>query len=130
MWLRSLAKLLTFASHPVKYGSGRLPLGSHWRSEGFVSDRGDKLSGNLTARVAKKALAASLELSIKRRKSGFALEIVCRFSFSPAACHDLPISEDALWEDAMMDRFELMTGNSEEAVNRAVEGQKSLCLGR
>ena len=41
-----------------------------------------------------------------------------------------PASESSLPEHAMMDRFEMMTSNSEQVVNGAVDAEKSLDLGR
>ena len=50
--------------------------------------------------------------------------------FSANTRHLLPARESSLPENAMMDRFEMMTSNSEQVVNRAVDAEKALELGR
>ena len=42
----------------------------------------------------------------------------------------LPVSKGSLSQESMMDRFEMMTSNSEQVVNGAVDAEKSLELGR
>ena len=64
-----------------------------------------------------------VKLTIPRRSYP---ESAWHFSSSADTTHRLPVRESPLSKETMMDRFEVMTGNSEQVVNRAVDRQKSL----
>ena len=57
-------------------------------------------------------------------------EIVLVLSLLAGTRRRLPVSESSIPEETMVDRFEMMTSNSEQIVNRAVDREKSLGLSR
>ena len=58
------------------------------------------------------------------------MEIVRGFSLSANTRHLLPVNKSSLSQESVMDRFEMMTSNSEQVVNGAVDAEKSLDLCR
>ena len=60
----------------------------------------------------------------------FALKRAGNVSLRRSTSRRLPVGNSSLSQKSMMDRFELMTSNSEEIVNRAVDVEKSLELWR
>jgi len=57
-------------------------------------------------------------------------EIVLVLSLVAGTRRRLPVSESSIPEETMVDRFEMMTSNSEQIVNRAVDTEKPLGLSR
>ena len=57
-------------------------------------------------------------------------EIVLVLSLLAGTRRRLPVSESSIPEETMVDRFERMTSNSEQVVNRAVDTEKPLGLSR
>ena len=57
-------------------------------------------------------------------------EIVLVLSLLAGTRRRLPVSESSLSEQSMVDRLEMMTSNSEQIVNRAVDTEKPLGLSR
>ncbi len=57
-------------------------------------------------------------------------EIVLVLSLLAGTRRRLPVSESSIPEETMVDRFEMMTSNSEQIVNRAVDTEKPLGLSR
>ena len=55
-------------------------------------------------------------------------EIVLVLSLLAGTRRRLPVSESSIPEETMVDRFEMMTSNSEQVVNGAVDAEKALEL--
>ena len=54
----------------------------------------------------------------------------CIIQVSANTRHPLPVSKSLLSQESMLDRFEMMTANSEQIANVAVDTEKALDLCR
>lgn len=75
-----------------------------------------------------RCIVSKMAWSSSQREGGFALKFVRVFSFAADMRRRPPVRESSLPEESLMDRFEMMTCNSEQDVHRAAGWEKSLNL--